>query len=117
MAAAYNFTIEQGATLIRRFVWKDKNNQPINLVGCTAKMQLRETYDKAPVLTLTTETGEIVLGGVDGTVLLKIAATATAALSFTEALYDLVITDSEGAVTRLAQGKVKLSRGVTSVGA
>lgn len=116
MAATYNFTIEQGATLIRRFVWRDKNQQPINLIGCTAKMQLRESYDKTPILSLTTEGGGIVIGGADGTVLIKIEATATAQLSFTEALYDLIITDTEGSVTRLAQGKIKLSRGVTALG-
>jgi hypothetical protein len=62
-AGIYNFAIEQGATLNKVITWKDGDNAAINLTGYTAVAQFRPTISASPVLTLSSVTGGITLGG------------------------------------------------------
>lgn len=111
-AVTYDFVIEQGATKVLRFVWKDSNGVPVDLSGYTARMQLRKTVTNPAVAAeLTTENGGILLGGVDGTVDVEFSAELTAGLS-KDGVYDLEL-ESAGVVTRLVQGNFTLSREVT----
>lgn len=87
---------------------------PVNLTGFTARMQIRSTLEDTTVLvSLTTENGGIILGGVAGTIALLLTAAATAAFTFSNAVYDLEIIDAGGIVTRLLSGNVILSKEVT----
>lgn len=82
---------------------------PINLTGFTAQMQIRANVDSPTVLvSLTTSNGGIVLGGAAGTIALLISATATAAFTWSDAVYSLQITSSGGIVTSLLQGAVTI---------
>ncbi len=112
--AKLKLTIYQGATFKRRLRWMDAARQPIDLTGCTARMQVRaEIESPAVLLELTTENGRIALGGAAGTIDLTIAATDTAALAWDAGAWDLEIVHPGGAVTRLAQGSVVVSPEVT----
>jgi tRNA threonylcarbamoyladenosine modification (KEOPS) complex Pcc1 subunit len=77
----------------------------INLVGYTARMQVRSTLESAEALIeLTTANGRIALGGSAGTITLTISATDTAALTAGRGVYDLELVSGSGIVTRLLQG-------------
>jgi hypothetical protein len=87
---------------------------PVDLTNYTARMQIRPDINSSTILvTLTEANGGIVLGGTKGTVQIVIADTVTAAFTFTTAVYDLDLTDSNGVVTRLLQGVITLDSAVT----
>lgn len=114
---AMSLTIYQGATFRQSFTWKTGDPpEPVDLTGCSARAQIRENYSStAPLVSLTTENGGIVLGGVEGSIALYLSATATAALPGLDkmAYWDLEIVWVNGDVTRLFQGRVTISKEVT----
>lgn len=117
-----NLTIYQGATFDDSAVWKAGETkasvQPVDLTGCTARMQIREKIDSpTPLLELTTENGRIVLGGVTGEIAFSLDPVLTAALTWRSGVYDLEIVYPDGAVRRLFSGAVTVSREVTRAGA
>lgn len=115
-AAKLNLEVNQGATFAKRLTWQaGLTPTAVNLTGCTARMQIRETLGSAEVAcSLTTANGGITLGGVAGTIDILIAATATAAFAFKKAVYDLEIIMSDGiTVHRLVEGLVAVSPEVT----
>jgi len=87
---------------------------PVDLTSFTARMQIRSDIDATDTLvSLTNENGGITLGAAAGTIALLISATATAALDFTSAVYDLEVVSAAGVVTRLLSGAVTLVPEVT----
>lgn len=111
----HNITIIQGATLRDVTTWKSGTPAvPVDLTGCTARMQVRTRIDDTNVLlNLTTENGGISLGGTAGTVTIYLSATATAALTWKSGIYDLEIQFGNGDVRRLMAGSVSVSPEVT----
>lgn len=90
------------------FVWKAGDPlTPVNLTGCTAKMQIRLGLDTPVLLELTTENGGIALSST-GKVVINMTATQTAALP-PKSLYQLEITMTNGRVRRLLTGFVIVS--------
>jgi hypothetical protein len=86
----------------------------VDLTGYTARMQIRASVAATnTLLELTTENGGIVLDPTTGKVTLTATAVQTAAMTFTSGVYDLELVDATGAVTRLAEGSVAVSREVT----
>lgn len=113
-AATYNFKIEQGATLVKPVVWKDSNGAPVNVTGYSAKMQIRASaFSDEVLLELSTTNGKIALVPSTGTVTLVFSATDTGAINWKRAKYDLELTSSNGAVTRLIEGEITVSQEVT----
>lgn len=115
MAGKQNLKIEQGATFRQMFTWKaGKPAVPVDLTGCTARMQIRADVTAAvPYVSLTTENNGITLGGAAGTILILISATDTALMSWTSGVYDLEIQFGDGTVRRLVEGRVQVSPEVT----
>ena len=108
-----NFTAKQGADFSLNLVWKN-DGVLVDLTGYTARMQLKMSYaDTVPALSLTSGSG-ITLGGVLGTIDIAITAIQTAALQATTYLYDLELVSSGGQVTRLLEGKIKVTPEVTT---
>lgn len=117
MAAAIydNFIIEQGATFSTTLtVYNDlAREDPVDLTGYTARMMVRSDYENPTALIdMTTSNGRIALGGAAGTITLLISATDTAALTKGDYVYDLELVTGS-VVTRIIQGKIKVSREVT----
>lgn len=113
-AAQYDFTIEQGATLEKTFVWKDGDGVVVNLSAYTARMQVRQSPSATDVLqSLTTTDSTIVLGGALGTITLSLSATATAAITWRRGKYDLELVSGDGTVTRLLEGVITVSKEIT----
>jgi hypothetical protein len=89
-------------------------NEPINLTGYTARMQLRAKIDDTTTLDeYTTENGKLVINTTDFTVGLGVSATTTAAYTFNSAVYSLELVSAGGVVTPLATGTITLVKEVT----
>jgi len=132
-AGKYNFTIEQGATTDFEIVYKDSDGNPIDISGYTARMDLRATPGAdTSYLTLSSSLGPCGTGlnmsgsgGLgaskpltSGSIGIYISSVSSSALDFTEASYDLEIVSGSGGscpvVTRLIEGKITLSKEVTT---
>lgn len=114
MGKKLNLTIEQGADFSHRLIWKDANKVPIDLTNYDARLQIRSKIDSPNFLIeLTVANGQISLGGVNGTIDLKIDAITTTGLNWTTAVYDLELISGTGFVTRLIEGNMRLSHEVT----
>lgn len=119
-AGKLDLLIEQGATFKHTLLVKQGESvdaPAADLTGYTARMQIRSAIDAAePLIELTTENDRITITPATGRLDLVISATDTAALvpaQFDAAVYDVEIVSGGGEVTRLVQGKVKLSPEVT----
>lgn len=116
----YNFHINQYATFEKVFIWTagfcgcgtvGATAGPVDLTGYTAALQIRPFPLSTTILF--DASADIVLGTTNGTITLTIAATDTATFTWWNGVYDLLLTDSSGVVTRLLQGSVTVTPGVT----
>lgn len=114
-AAKLNLSdIEIGATYRYTLIWKDSAGVVINLTGCTAKLHIREAKDSPTYLIeLSTENSRITITPLEGKIDLYISDETTDTLTGTGGFYDLKIYHPNGDETRLVEGKVKFSPGVT----
>lgn len=108
--------IEQGANFDPVLTWTDENDDPQDLTGYTAMMEIRTDVGGTVLATYTTS-DVITLGGVAGTITFNVLSTSTLA-------YDPVVWDNElvvydlhlivGATTRkLIRGHVHFITAVT----
>ena len=123
-AGKYSFTIEQGATFQLELQYKDANNDPIDLTYYGGRMQIRPSVADSTVLLQLSSSKSADGSGLDfsgsngmtppasGSIGVYISAVSSSALNFSEAVYDLEIY-SGSFVTRLLEGKVRLSKEVT----
>lgn len=112
--AKLKLTIYQGATFRKRLTWLDPSKAPIDLTGCTARMQVRAEIESADaLLELTTENGGIAIDGPAGLLTLHIAPVATAAIAWQSGVWDLEVAHPNGDVTRLVQGSINVMPEVT----
>jgi len=90
-----------------------KYSAPTNITGYTARMQIRESIDDVTeILELTDVAGlDLIVNGAQITI--TMTATETAAFTFDQAVYDLEMISGTGAVKRLLEGSVILSKEVT----
>tara|TARA_R110002012_G_scaffold65013_2_gene170703 strand:- start:16081 stop:16446 length:366 start_codon:yes stop_codon:yes gene_type:complete len=117
-AGQYNFTLEQGATLKKQFTYKDSAGAVVDLNGYDARMQIRGDIGSEKLA----EFDNDALGGLSilpttgsaasGTIELHIHHSSSSLYTFDQAVYDLEIQTGE-TVTRLLQGRIKLSKEVT----
>lgn len=89
-------------------------NDPHDLTGYTARMQIREKIDSTTTIKeLTTENGGITINTSSKTILVVISATDTAAFTFGTAVYSLELVSSGNVVTPFATGTMTLVKEVT----
>ena len=131
-AGNYNFTIEQGTTFKRTFKYKDSNGNPIDLGSHDVFMDIRSSIDSSTTIldirklnstkidgSSTNNTNFTITSASAGEtaneINLTIDADTTASMSFDTAVYDIEIKDNTTppVVTRILQGKIKLSKEVT----
>ena len=131
-AGNFSFTIEQGATTDFELVYKDSNENPVDLTGYGARMQLKNAAGgDTTYLTLSSSlqpdgTGLNLSGSggnpaskplSSGSIGIYISHATSSNLTFANAVYDLELISGSGnsaVVTRLIQGKVNLSKEVTT---
>jgi hypothetical protein len=101
----------KGAKFDPGWTWKAAG-VPVDLTGCTARMQVRADVDSPDVLLdLTTENGGIILGGAAGTIDLWVGATDTTAITWDGGVWALDIQYATGPddVDRLIEGSISVS--------
>lgn len=111
MAEVVDLVIKQGSTYRQEFVYKDDDNEIVDLTGYTARMQIRPDVESETIIAdLTTENDGITIDGPNGSIELFISHTDTAGMTPTKnAGYDLEIVDSvSGDVNRIFGGKVEI---------
>ena len=128
-AGRYSFVIEQGATLDFEIAYTDSNGDPIDLTDHTGRMQIKNTQGGTTTyITLSSSldpndgTGLNFSGSnsanppTSGTIGIFISAYSSSLLDFKEAVYDLEIVSGSTypVVTRVLEGKIKLSKEVTT---
>lgn len=88
-------------------------NQPTDLTGFTARMQVRlKLTSEDTILSLTTENGGIALDNQSGTITINISSVDTTLLDFKSGVYSLEMVKS-GVVTPFIVGTVTLIKEVT----
>lgn len=88
-------------------------NQPRSLAGVTGRMQLRAKAESADtLLELTTANGGVVIDDITKTITLNISAIATAALTFTSAVYSLELVEGTE-VTPFIYGAITVEKEIT----
>jgi hypothetical protein len=123
-AGKYSFIIEQGATTNLNIQWTDSSGSAVDLTGYSARMQIRPGIEASDVyisllsnlqpdgtgLNLSGSNGETPVES--GSIGIYISAYSSSLLNFNEAYYDLELVNGIE-VTRLLEGRVKLSKNVT----
>ena len=78
MAGQKNWEVDQNTTFTFTVVYKDNDDNPINLTGCSAKMQVRDTKGGSKLaFSLTSPIGGITIDGPNGKVTVKMTPTQT----------------------------------------
>ena len=122
-AGKYSFIIEQGATTDFEILYKDSSGSPVDLSQYHARMQIRSDYGGTLIANLSSSldadgTGLNLSGSAgtnppeSGSIGIFISAASSSNFTFEEAKYDLELVLGS-TVTRLLEGKVKLSKEVT----
>jgi len=123
-AGKYSFVIEQGATTNFQINWNNESGSAIDLSGYHARMQIRPGVESSDIFlslssSLKSDNTGINLSGsnfvtplASGSIAVYISAASSSALNFGEAFYDLELIKGNE-VTRLLEGKIKLSKNVT----
>jgi hypothetical protein len=123
-AGKHSFIIEQGATTNLNVQWTNNSGSAVDLTGYQARMQIRPGIEASDVYislssSLSPDGTGLNLNGSDGVTPLEsgsvgiyISAYSSSLLNFTEAFYDLEMVNGRE-VTRLLEGKVRLSKNVT----
>lgn len=115
MAGIYRLTIDQGTTVRIPLRWM-RDDEPVDLTGATARMEIRTTYGGELLARLDTENGGLVLGGEDGTIQINIPPSMSSAWTVRTAVYDIELVEPNGDIIRLLQGAVVISPEVTTGG-
>lgn len=109
----YNIVADQASTYQLTLTWLDPDNQPVDLTGYSAKMQVRLGYQEpSAIITVSSDDGEIILGGSAGTIAITISAEKMTATTARVYVYDLRMTVGD-TVTRLIEGNFTVQASVT----
>lgn len=107
--ASLDLTVYKGSTYSKLIQWKTGDPAtPVDLTGCTARMQIRKRVNDTEILeTLTTENGKLTIyNAAEGRIRIDIPAATSTAYAFTSGVYDLEIVYPSPSTTvyRILQG-------------
>jgi hypothetical protein len=106
MADVFTLYVEAGATYFREFVYTDPTtDEPFDLTGYTAEIQIRESVSSATATLTITPT----ITALEGTIAFELSATQTATLTKLKYVYALELYGDDDLVIRLAEGGVIVS--------
>ncbi len=114
MATTADLSIDKGSTLVYSFapLYESDGTTPLDLTTYTAELQMRRTVASTLKILTLTDADALTLNA-DGTIDLLLTDEQTAAIQPTAGVYDLEVTDGDGATTRVYQGAVTFSDEVT----
>ena len=110
MAIKANLVIDQGTTFNADIDLVDSNDEVYDLTGYTVASQMRKNYTSSAAVTFTCSTN-----GAGGKIFLSLTASATATIEPGRYLYDVEITSPGGVKTRVVEGIVTVTPGMTRI--
>lgn len=111
MAAYVELFMDQGTTFNNIInITDDVTNAPINVGGYNIRSQMRTSYYAANV---TANIQCVVTNAANGELLLTLAANQTANIRPGRYLFDVLATDTSNVVSRVLEGIVTVTAGVT----
>ena len=111
MAVYSNIVIDQGADYSASIDVTDSDGDTIDLSGYTAAGQIKKTYSSSTAVDFTVS---IASPASAGTLNIGLSNTQTNAMKAGRYVYDVEITNSGGVKTRVLEGQVEITPGVTS---
>ena len=108
MALKANITIDQGTSFATTIDVTDEEGNLIDLTGFTGAAQMRKHYTSVTSTSFT-----VSISASLGAVSLIMAANVTNAIAPGRYVYDCELTDTAGTVSRLVEGIVTVTPGVT----
>ena len=112
MAIAQNIEIDQSSDYIKQFTAKDDTGTVIDLTGSTVTSQVRKSYGTTAVAAAFTCATVSATAGTF-TLALTDVQTAVGTLDRGRHVYDVVVTDAGGDITRIQEGIAVVSPSVT----
>lgn len=109
MAIKTDLVMEQGATFTHVFYVIDGSNNPSDLTAMDATSQMKRWYSSLTAIDITA-----VVNASAGTVTLSKTDVQTANISAGRYVYDTMLTDQGGNKTRVAEGIITVTPGVTN---
>jgi hypothetical protein len=108
MGTKANLKVDQGSDFITSITLTDDDGDPLNLSGYTGAAQIRKYYTSTNAVNFDVDvvanTGEVVL---------SITSNTTNHIVAGRYVYDVELTDSNGVVSRVLEGIVTITPGVT----
>ena len=109
MAIVSNLTIDQGSTFSASIDVTDVEDNVLVLTGYTVAAQIRKTYDSTTAVDFTGS----VSNATQGEITISLTPAQTNALVAGRYVYDAEITSGGGTVTRVLEGQIEVTPGVT----
>lgn len=111
MAVYSNITIDQGTDFSSAIDVTDADGDVVNLTGYTVKGQIRKAYTSSTAVDLTCA----VSNAAAGIISIALTAAQSNAMKYGRYVYDVEMTSSGGAKTRVLEGQVEITPGVTQI--
>lgn len=126
VAGYLSLEIEKNASFTHTVKYLNRDNTPVDLTGCQAKMQIRAARSSTATLIATLASYPKPLGGpdpwfvgltiaeTDGEIELSLSPSDTASLPVGSYWYDMIVTFPGGEVRRIIEGQVMVDEAVTA---
>ena len=111
MAIYSNLTIDQGSSFLAYVDVTDSSGNALNLNGYSVAGQIRKTYSSLTAVSFSAT----VTNATAGTISLALGDTVTNAMKAGRFVYDVEILSASGTRTRVLEGQVEVTAGVTQV--
>ena len=109
MAIVSNLTVDQGSTFSATIDITDAEDNILVLTGYTVAAQIRKTYSSVTAVNFTGSVSNATLGEIT----ISLTPAQTNALVAGRYVYDAEITSAGGTVTRVIEGQIEVTPGVT----
>lgn len=110
MAIKANLVVDQGTTFSATIDLTDASNNVFNLTGYTVAAQMRKNYASSTAVNFVGSHSSV-----GGEIFLSLTANTTSTIEPGRYLYDVEITSSGGNITRVVEGIVTVTPGITRI--
>ena len=109
MATVSNLFVDAGSDYSNIITLAASNGQLLNLTGYTVASQMRKSYSSTTAYAFVAD----IYSALNGQVRLRISAASSSVIPAGRWLYDVEITSSSGATTRVLEGIVTITSQIT----
>ena len=109
MAIYSNLIVDQGSAFTSTITVTDSSDNVVNLTNYTYGGKIKKNFDSSTSVSFATPTTP----GSNGQIMITLTDTVTKALEPGRYVYDVEITSSGGVTTRVVEGQVEVTPGVT----